>query len=85
MVPAGPLLVTNADALLPTLLAGCGVAELPDFIVAEYLADGRLEALLPDWRLPGGVVSFVTPSAQARPAKVEAVAEFFAARLSNSG
>ena len=83
VVPAGPLRVTNADALLPTLLAGCGVAELPDFIVAEYLADGRLEALLPDWHLPGGVVSFVTPSAQARPAKVEAVAEFFTARLSS--
>ena len=82
LVPAGPLRVTNADALLPTLLDGGGVAELPDFIVADYLADGRLEALLNDWKLPSGFVSFVTPSAQARPAKVEAVAEFFAARLS---
>jgi DNA-binding transcriptional LysR family regulator len=81
LVPAGPLRVTNADALLPTLLEGCGVAELPDFIVADYLADGRLEALLPDWRLPGGMLSFVTPTTQARPAKVEAVAEFFVARL----
>jgi DNA-binding transcriptional LysR family regulator len=82
LVPAGPLRVTNADALLPTLLDGGGVAELPDFIVADYLADGRLEALLHDWSLPKGVLSFVTPSAQARPAKVEAVAEFFATRLS---
>ncbi|MGK6324683.1 LysR family transcriptional regulator [Sphingomonas sp. DT-51] len=81
VVPAGPLRVTNADALLPTLLDGGGVAELPDFIVADYLADGRLEVMLPDWTLTSGVVSFVTPSAQARPAKVEAVAEFFAARL----
>ncbi|GJE44748.1 LysR family transcriptional regulator [Methylobacterium soli] len=85
VVPAGPLRVTNADALLPALLAGMGVAELPDFIAAEYLADGRLEALLPDWHLPGGFLSFVTPSAQARPAKVEALAEFFAARLSREG
>ncbi|MFE1599501.1 LysR family transcriptional regulator [Methylobacterium sp. ID0610] len=82
VVPSGPLRVTNADALLPTLLDGLGVAELPDFIAAEYLADGRLEALLPEWCLPGGALSFVTPSAQARPAKVEALAEFFAARLS---
>ncbi len=58
------------------------VAELPDFIAGEYLADGRLEGLLPDWHLPGGALSFVTPSSQARPAKVEALAEFFAARLS---
>ncbi|AWB22112.1 LysR family transcriptional regulator [Methylobacterium currus] len=82
VVPAGPLRVTNADALLPVLLDGLGVAELPDFIAAEYLGDGRLEALLPGWHLPGGALSFVTPSAQARPAKVEALAEFFAARLS---
>ncbi|SFU61428.1 DNA-binding transcriptional regulator, LysR family [Methylobacterium sp. 174MFSha1.1] len=85
VVPAGPLRVTNADALLPVLLDGLGVAELPDFIAAEYLADGRLEALLPGWHLPGGALSFVTPSAEARPAKVEALAEFFAARLSRTG
>ncbi|MET7246381.1 LysR family transcriptional regulator [Methylobacterium sp. EM32] len=84
VVPAGPLRVMNADALLPVLLDGLGVAELPDFIAAEYLADGRLEALLPGWHLPGGARSFVTPSAEARPAKVEALAEFFAARLSRA-
>ena len=39
VVPAGPLRVTNADALLPVLLDGLDVAELPDFIAAEYLAD----------------------------------------------
>ncbi|AWN46859.1 LysR family transcriptional regulator [Methylobacterium terrae] len=82
VVPSGPLRVTNADALLPVLLDGTGIAELPDFIAAEYLADGRLEALLPGWHLPGGALSFVTPSAQARPAKVEALADFFAVRLS---
>lgn len=84
VVPAGPLRVTNADALLPVLLDGLGVAELPDFIAAEYLADGRLEALLPGWHLPDGALSFVTPSAEARPAKVEALAEFFATRLSRA-
>lgn len=67
---------------LPSLLAGIGVAALPDFIAAEYLADGRLLIPLPGWSLPGGSLSFVTPSAQARPAKVEALAEFFAAWLS---
>lgn len=32
VTPSGPLRVTNIDALLPTLLAGLGIAELPDFI-----------------------------------------------------
>jgi DNA-binding transcriptional LysR family regulator len=82
VTPSGPLRVTNVDALLPALLDGLGVAELPDFIATEYLKDGRLEPLLPGWKLPGGSLYFVTPSAQMRPAKVEAVAEFFAARLS---
>ena len=85
VVPAGPLRVTNSDALLPTLLEGFGVAELPDFIAGAYLAEGRLEALLPGWRLPGGALSFVTPSAQARPPKVEVLADFLAARLSRIG
>ncbi|MGU3285133.1 LysR family transcriptional regulator [Methylobacterium mesophilicum] len=82
VVPSGPLRVTNVDALLPALLDGIGVAELPDFIATEYLNDGRLEALLPGWQLPGGSLYFVTPSAQTRPAKVEALADFFSARLS---
>lgn len=50
VVPAGPSRVTHADALLAVPLDGLGIAELPDFIAADYLADGRPEALPPDWR-----------------------------------
>jgi len=49
----------------------------------EYLADGRLKAILPDWTLPSGALYFVTPSARARPAKVEVLSDFMVARLSN--
>lgn len=80
--PVGPLRVTNSDALVPTLLAGLAIAELPEFIAGEYLADGRLEALLPDWHLTRGGLYFVTPSSRARPAKVSALADFFAEHLS---
>jgi DNA-binding transcriptional LysR family regulator len=82
VTPTGPLRVTNVDALIPTVLDGIGIAELPEFIVAEYLADGRMEAILTDWTLPRGALYFVTPSARARPAKVEALADFLAERLS---
>ncbi|BBQ00536.1 transcriptional regulator [Burkholderia sp. SFA1] len=82
VTPAGPLRVTNADALLPTLLEGVAIAELPDFIACEYLADGRLEALLTDWHLTRGGLYFVTPSARSRPAKVTALADYFAKHLS---
>lgn len=82
IVPAGPLRVTNADALVPTVLAGLAIAELPDFIACEYLRDGRMEAILTDWTLQKGGLYFVTPSAHARPAKVEVLADFFVERLS---
>lgn len=83
VMPTGPLRVTNADALLPTLLAGLAIAELPEFIAGEYLADGRLEAILPDWSLTKGGLYFVTPSARARPAKVAVLSDYFAGHLSD--
>ena len=82
VTPVGPLRVTNSDALLPALLDGLAIAELPEFIAGEYLADGRLEAILTDWHLTRGGLYFVTPSARARPAKVTALADYFAEHLS---
>ncbi|RQR30370.1 MULTISPECIES: LysR family transcriptional regulator [unclassified Burkholderia] len=82
VMPTGPLRVTNADALLPTLLAGLAIAELPEFIAGDYLADGRLEAILTDWSLTKGGIYFVTPSARARPAKVAALSDYLAEHLS---
>jgi len=81
VMPNGPLRVTNADALLPMLLDGMALAELPEFIAGEYLADGRLEAVLTDWSLTKGGLYFVTPSARARPAKVGALSDYFAEHL----
>lgn len=81
VTPTGPLRVTNVDALVPMLLEGLAIGELPDFIAAEHLAAGRLVAILEDWTLPKGGLYFVTPTARARPAKVSALADFFAERL----
>jgi DNA-binding transcriptional LysR family regulator len=83
VTPSGPLRATNSEALVPLALRGLGICELPEFLASEYLADGRLKAILPDWTLPSGALYFVTPSARTRPAKVEALAEFMIARLSN--
>lgn len=84
-MPTGPLRATNAEALIPTVLAGLAIAELPEFIAGEYLRDGRMEAILTDWTLGEGGLYFVTPSRHARPAKVEALADFLAERLSKPG
>lgn len=82
VAPVGPLRVTNSDALLPMLLEGLAISELPEFIAAEYLSDGRLEAILTGWSLTKGGLYFVTPSARARPAKVSALSDYFAEHLS---
>ncbi|MGO4303663.1 LysR family transcriptional regulator [Cupriavidus sp. RAF12] len=82
VMPTGPLRATNSDALLPTLLEGLAIAELPEFIAGEYLADGRVEAILTDWSLTKGGLYFVTPSARARPAKVAVLSDYFAEHLS---
>ncbi len=82
--PGGPLRANNGDALMPALLAGIGIAVLPDFIVREALADGRLEAILTDWSLPQGALHLVMPSAGPRPARVEALVAFLTRHLSRS-
>jgi DNA-binding transcriptional LysR family regulator len=72
------------EALLPTLLAGLAITELPEFVATEYFPDKQLEPILTDWRLPEGGLYFVTPTARARPAKVSALADFFVAKLTSA-
>lgn len=82
VIPSGPLRVTNVDAMLPTLLAGLGIAELPEFIVSEYIADGRLQILLQDWSISQGGLYFMTPTTRSRPAKIDVLSDFFVNHLS---
>lgn len=82
IVPNGPLRVTNSEALLPPLLAGQGIAELPEFIAAEYLKSGQLVHLLAEWTMTQGGLYFVTPTTRSRPLKVKVLADFFAKHLS---
>lgn len=81
IVPGGPLRVTNSDALLPPLLAGLGIAELPEFIAAEYLRDGRLVHVLDEWSMTQGGLYFITPTSRNRPLKVKVLSDFFAKHL----
>ena len=81
ITPTGALRATNVEALLPTLLAGLAITELPEFVATQYFPDKQLEPILTDWRLPEGGLYFVTPTARARPAKVSALADFFISKL----
>jgi DNA-binding transcriptional LysR family regulator len=78
---AGPLRANNGDALMHALLAGLGVAVLPDFIVGAALAEGKLESVLPEWTFPVGGLHLLTPPGGPRPARVEALISFLAQTL----
>lgn len=56
------LMVDDFPLLLQAALDGLGLACLPEMIVREDLAAGRLEAVLPDHRLPQGIAHAVFPS-----------------------
>jgi DNA-binding transcriptional LysR family regulator len=74
--PAGPLRVNNGEALIPALLAGLGIADLPEFIVGDAIAAGEVEVILKDWKQREGAVHLVTPPGGPRPARVEVLAGF---------
>jgi DNA-binding transcriptional LysR family regulator len=79
--PTGPLRVNNGEALMPALLAGLGIADLPDFIVGDAIASGEVEVILKGWKQREGAVHLVTPPGGPRPARVEALADFLTSRF----
>jgi DNA-binding transcriptional LysR family regulator len=79
--PAGPLRVNNGEALMPSLLAGLGIADLPDFIVGDAIASGEVEVILKGWKQPEGAVHLVTPPGGPRPARVEVLADFLTSKF----
>ncbi len=81
--PAGPLTTDNGDAMMPALLAGLGIARLPDFIIDRELADGRLVEILPDWSPMNVALHLLTPPSTLRPARVELVIDFLSQRFRN--
>lgn len=81
--PAGPLITDNGDAMIPALLAGLGVARLPDFIIDRELADGRLVEILAEWSPMNIALHLLTPPSTLRPARVELVIDFLSQRFRN--
>lgn len=59
----------NLGLIRSWALAGMGVAVLPDFLVEAELGDGRLQALLPDYRLEELQMNIAYPSRRHFPRK----------------
>lgn len=71
--------IDTTPGVLAAVRAGGGLSVLPDFLVAEDLAAGRLVEAVPEWRLPSGGIHAVYPAARFRPPKVTAFVEMLLA------
>lgn len=81
---SGPLRVNNADAVVPALKAGVGLALQPEFIVWSEMADGALEAVMCDWTTSDIALHLVSPPGRLRPARVRVLYDFLASRLATA-
>ncbi|OOG56832.1 LysR family transcriptional regulator [Rhodanobacter sp. C03] len=70
----------NAAAVHAMVLAGAGVAVLPDYLAEEDIRAGRLVVLLAQYRLPEGGIHAVYPGRQP-PAKVRSFIDHLRERL----
>jgi DNA-binding transcriptional LysR family regulator len=62
-------------------VAGAGIALTPTFVVEEDLRDGRLRAILPEWRAEELVLSAVYPASRGLAARVRAFVDFVRERF----
>lgn len=79
------LSANTATAVREMALAGGGLAILPDFAVADLVANKRLLRILPQWRLPSGGIHAVFPSAKQQPKKVRVFIDALREHVRRSG
>ena len=84
VIPTGPLFANNGDIMIPLLVAGGGIAVLPDFIAEEALASGAVVRILTEWSLPQSWLHLLSPPSRLRPARVKALSDHLVETLKRS-
>lgn len=77
---AGPFHANNSEVLRDTVLAGMGIALLPDFSAGSALAAGKLVHVLPRWRplgFFGGHIYALRPWSPQVPRAVQCLVDHF--------
>lgn len=74
----GDLTVDNTRAGLTCALAGLGIYEDLDFLLAQPLAEQRLVQVLPDWRRPGPPIAALYTAQRPTPPHVKVFVDFLA-------
>jgi DNA-binding transcriptional LysR family regulator len=71
----------NGDVLTEAAAQGLGITLQPDFIIEDYLADGRVEAILADFPVAELGIYAMLPSNRHIPHRVRVLMDFLAAGL----
>jgi DNA-binding transcriptional LysR family regulator len=79
-----PLQANNAEALIPALRAGLGLALQPEFLAWQDLQSGALETVMEDWQVEPIGLHIVTPPGRSRPARVQALIDFLSERFTRA-
>jgi DNA-binding transcriptional LysR family regulator len=80
--PQGRFKADSGQALVSAVLAGLGIAMLPDFFIGEHIASGALVTLLPQYPMPEAGLYVVRPPGEHPPRKVRVFTDFLAEHLS---
>lgn len=75
----------NGEALTQAAAQGLGITIQPDFIVAPYLDDGRVQKILEDYPLPELGIHAVLPSNRQVPHRVRVLTDYLADRMRGNG
>jgi len=78
---SGPLRANNGELIRDAAVAGLGVALLPDFIVADAIAQGKLRVILDDFLPRASTLYAVYPQHRQSSATIQAFTQFLRARL----
>lgn len=71
----------NGDMMLPAIIAGLGIAYLPDFLCGRYINDGQLKTILHDWTMGEMALYIITPPSRHRPARLRVLMDYLKKHL----
>ena len=74
-------IVGDGEGQVMTVLAGCGIAQLPTWLIKQHLADGSLVQVLPHLASEGLAINLVWPKSRKALPKVSALLDALTAGL----
>ena len=74
-------IVGDGEGQVMTVLAGCGIAQLPTWLIKQHLADGSLVQVLPHLASEGLAINLVWPKSRKALRKVSALLDALTAGL----